>query len=141
MSWSRPRAVVVPVDFSDQAMEAVRQAREHAVGGVVHVVHVLLPLPVGTPGAFFGSVDDAGRKGHVITALEEAFPDRHGLAFHALVDDPGRAITTLAEEVSAELIVMPSHGRTGLSRLLLGSVAERVVRLAHCPVLVLRRPG
>ena len=47
-------------------------------------------------------------------------------------------ITELAAELKADLIVLPSHGRTGLKRLLIGSVAERVVRLAHCPVLVLR---
>ena len=43
-----------------------------------------------------------------------------------------------ADEWGADLIVMPSHGRSGVKRLLIGSVAERVVRLAHCPVLVLR---
>jgi nucleotide-binding universal stress UspA family protein len=52
--------------------------------------------------------------------------------------DPGREIAAHAEELHAELIVMPSHGRTGLSRLFIGSVAERVVRLAHCPVLILK---
>ena len=53
--------------------------------------------------------------------------------------DPGHEIVKYAEEIDADLIVIPSHGRTGLTRLLIGSVAERVVRLAHCPVLVLRK--
>ena len=48
-------------------------------------------------------------------------------------------IADFAQEKKAELIVLPSHGRTGLTRLLLGSVAEKVVRLAHCPVLVLKK--
>ena len=52
--------------------------------------------------------------------------------------DPGNQIVDFAERISAELIVIPSHGRTGIERLLLGSVAERVARLAPCPVLVLR---
>ena len=52
--------------------------------------------------------------------------------------DAGHEIANLAERRGAELIVLPSHGRTGIKRLLIGSVAERVVRLAHCPVLVLR---
>ncbi|MEZ6094353.1 MAG: universal stress protein [Pirellulaceae bacterium] len=52
--------------------------------------------------------------------------------------DPGSEITRFAKENDAGLIVISSHGRTGVSRLLLGSVAERVVRLAPCPVLVLR---
>ena len=58
-----------------------------------------------------------------------------------MIGDPGSEITKLAKEVGAHLIIMPSHGRTGISRLLLGSVAERVLRLSHCPVLVLRGDG
>ena len=48
-------------------------------------------------------------------------------------------IVDYTERTDSDLIVLPSHGRTGVSRLLLGSVAERVCRYAHCPVLVLRR--
>ena len=58
--------------------------------------------------------------------------------FQVRFGDPGREIAGFAETLHAELIVMPSHGRTGLSRFLIGSVAERVVRLAHCPVLILK---
>ena len=54
--------------------------------------------------------------------------------------DPGLMIADYADEVHADLIVMPSHGYHGVKRLLLGSVAERVLRHANCPVLVLRRP-
>ena len=50
----------------------------------------------------------------------------------------GHEITTFAEENGAGLIVMPSHGRTGLAHIFIGSTAERVVRFSHCPVLVLR---
>ena len=55
-----------------------------------------------------------------------------------VIGDPGHEITEYAEEIGASLIITPSHGRTGLSRLLIGSVAERVVRLAKCPVMVLK---
>jgi nucleotide-binding universal stress UspA family protein len=58
---------------------------------------------------------------------------------HAVVGDAGREITELAEREGADLIVIPSHGYGFLKHMLLGSVAERVVRLAHCPVLVLRK--
>jgi nucleotide-binding universal stress UspA family protein len=54
--------------------------------------------------------------------------------------DPGLIIADYADEVHADLIVIPSHGYHGVQRLLLGSVAERVLRHANCPVLVLRRP-
>ena len=50
-----------------------------------------------------------------------------------------KRLPELASSEQAELIVLSSHGRTGISRLLIGSVAEKVVRLAHCPVLVLRK--
>ena len=85
-------------------------------------------------------VDDATRKSHVLDALKERLADARyqGVEMRVEVGDPGRQITEVAEEVGADLVVVPSHGRTGLTRLLLGSVAERVVRLAHCPVLVLR---
>ncbi|HBE68502.1 MAG TPA: hypothetical protein DDW52_10180, partial [Planctomycetaceae bacterium] len=52
--------------------------------------------------------------------------------------DPGQITADRADELGAELIVVGSHGRTGLSRLVLGSTAERVTRLAHCAVLVVK---
>ncbi len=61
------------------------------------------------------------------------------LELHILEGDPGHEIVKLADTLKADLIVMPSHGRTGLAHVLIGSVAERVIRLAHCPVLVLRK--
>jgi universal stress protein A len=60
---------------------------------------------------------------------------------HRLITgDPATAIARVAEEEGAELIVMGTHGRTGLLRLLMGSVAEAVVRRAPCPVLTLKQP-
>ena len=53
--------------------------------------------------------------------------------------DPGHEIAHYAEEISADLVAIPSRGRSGFTRILLGSVTERVVRLAHCPVLVLKK--
>jgi nucleotide-binding universal stress UspA family protein len=50
-------------------------------------------------------------------------------------------ILTFAEEENIDLIVMASHGRTGLSRLLMGSIAEGVMRRAHCPVLIVKQPA
>lgn len=75
--------------------------------------------------------------------LVRRLPDEGLTDAHAAVriGDPGGEIAAFAEELGAELIVLPSHGRTGLRRLLIGSVAERVIRLAHCPVLVLRNGG
>ena len=68
--------------------------------------------------------------------LLERMLARHGADGAIRVRSGG--IANYAREQGAALIVMPSHGRTGLSHLLIGSVAERVVRYASCPVLVLR---
>ncbi len=54
---------------------------------------------------------------------------------------PARVISLVGAEIDADLIVMGTHGRTGLPRILMGSVAEHVVRMATCPVLTVRPPG
>ncbi|MEZ4321762.1 MAG: universal stress protein [Myxococcota bacterium] len=104
------------------------------------MLHVLLPLHPGDPGAVWGAVDDESRAASVTAALRERL-DALGLSeatIHTRVGDPGRRIALVAKTLGADLVVMPSHGRTGLERLLLGSVAERVARLSPCPVLILR---
>ncbi|MCP6770051.1 universal stress protein, partial [Klebsiella pneumoniae] len=74
-------------------------------------------------------------------ALREklAGPQYAGIQTAVLRGEPAHGIANYAQEKGIELIVIPSHGRTGITRLLIGSVAERVVRLAHCPVMVLRK--
>ena len=65
-------------------------------------------------------------------ALAQTLPLKEG--------DAGTEILRTAKEISSDIIVMGSHGRTGLSRLLMGSVAEAVSRKAHCPVLTVKHP-
>ncbi len=60
--------------------------------------------------------------------------------YHYVTGEPAHEICRLAKNESIDLIVMSSHGRSGTSRLLLGSVAERVMRNAHCPVLIVKQP-
>jgi universal stress protein A len=60
------------------------------------------------------------------------------LEHHLVIGTPGEDIVRLADESNADLIVIGSHGRTGLTRLLMGSVAERVMRTAKCPVLIIK---
>jgi nucleotide-binding universal stress UspA family protein len=87
------------------------------------------------------TIDDNSRREHAAEVLRQRLSDpKHlGVRIEILFGDPGSEIADYAQRHSADLIVLPSHGRTGLKRLLLGSVAERIVRLAHCPVLVLRQ--
>jgi nucleotide-binding universal stress UspA family protein len=106
----------------------------------LRVVHVLPMLEVSAPGVIWEAIDDASRQTHA----DQALADRLGSLGLAnakrivLFGDPGREVADYAQKSAADLIVLPSHGRTGLSRLLMGSTAERIVRMAHCPVLVLR---
>jgi nucleotide-binding universal stress UspA family protein len=132
--------IVAPVDFSQDADRGVDAALEIATSpGHVTVIHVATPLTAMEPYGWDVVDDDVRRE-----RLEESFRQRYaapkyaGIRFAVRFGDPGHEIAAFAKELPAGLIVMPSHGRTGFAHLLIGSVAERVVRLAHCPVLVLR---
>jgi len=141
MSWLPKQNVLVPVDFSEQSIKAVDLALDLVEDtSHVHVVHVLPPVSYVEPGVVWIVDDDDARRHRLKLALKErlASPQYEKVQLHVLIGDPGETIADLAAELKADLIVLPSHGRTGLKRLLIGSVAERVVRLAHCPVLVLR---
>lgn len=143
MAWLPKQKVVVPVDFSDESLDALQIARENFVDDASHLyaIHVLPELSPSEPGVIWDKIDDKSRCRHAEESLRQKLGDGdyEGLNVHVVVGNPGKEITDYAAEIGAELIALPSHGRTGLSRVLLGSVAERVVRLAHCPVLVLRK--
>ena len=142
MTWLPRRIVVVPIDFSDDSFAALDTAVEMVDNPAdLRVVHVLPELEPAEPGVIWHTIDDVGREEHATKALEAELLKRghEGLAIHVCIGDPGHAIANYAEELDAGLIVLPSRGKKALKRLLLGSVAERVVRLAHCPVLVLKR--
>lgn len=145
-----PRQILVPVDFSPSAWRAFELASTLAATyqAQVDVLHVWdLPLlahpeEIATgsrlPPSFVESVRD-----HAQLHLEgfKARAKDAGLAIRkaeAVAGSPYPTIVEMAERGSYDLIVVGSHGRTGFSRALLGSVAERVVRHATCPVLVAR---
>lgn len=142
MAYFPKKLVVVPVDFSQESLEAVQVGRqlvdapEH-----LHVIHVLIDITPLEAGEVWGVIDPQVRIEQAQRLLREKLADRQYQGVHTavLMGEPAHAIANYAQEKQAELIVIPSHGRTGLTRLLIGSVAERVVRLAHCPVLVLRK--
>lgn len=134
--------VLVPIDFSEAAFEA----QEATLAWVphpshLHVLHVLPHLNPGDPGMAWQTVTPITRRQHVVQAFRDRFPapEYEQVQFTVLIGDPSTEIVDYAKQKKISLIVLPSHGRTGLGRLMIGSVAERVVRLAPCPVLVLRR--
>ena len=139
MVWKINNAVVVPFDFSEHSRAALKRALCVAESAQqVHVLHVLPFLVPTEPGVVWATIDDAHRIEHALQNLRDALsdPEHAEVHFEVRIGDPGQVTVDRAEELGAELIVIGSHGRTGISRLFLGSVAERVVRLAHCPVLV-----
>jgi len=141
MGWLPKNCVVVPFDFSEQSDRALESAQVFVAGlSSLHVVHVLPTIELAEPGVIWETIDDEARRRHAEGAFAERFAKTpfEKVDFHVRFGDPGREIAAFAEELHAELIIMPSHGRTGLSRLFIGSVAERVVRLAHCPILILK---
>ncbi len=133
--------VLVPFDFSDEARGAIDTALQLvAAPANVRVVFALQDLSPLEMGEMWNTIDDKVRRDHALMAMREklAEPQYAQTSLEVVFGDPGHAITQYASENKVDLIVLPSHGRTGIQRLLIGSVAERIVRYAHCPVLVLR---
>ncbi len=141
MSWTAKNCILVPYDFSAHSLRAVDMAIEMSTSPQqVHVLHVLPYLIPAEPGVIWADVDDSQRIDHAKRALDDALrgPQYAAINRHVVVGDAGGTCVDKADELQADMIILPSHGRTGVSRLLLGSVAERIVRLAKCPVLVIK---
>ena len=141
MNWLPRKTVVVPIDFSDDSFASLETAREMVSDtSSIHVLHVLPMLEAADPGVIWQTIDDKSRLQHAKVAITEELEKRawHDMPVEVLIGDPGREIVAHAQHLDAGLVVIASHGQGGFKRLLLGSVAERVVRLAHCPVLVLK---
>ncbi|PSQ42546.1 hypothetical protein BRD17_08615 [Halobacteriales archaeon SW_7_68_16] len=142
------RTILVPTDGSDPAARAVREAVALAetTDGTVHALSVIDDdAVVGTaPDDYVGGLDEVydAIEGHSERAVERAADTCRDadLAVRTAVrtGTPDVEITEYADEIAADLIVMGTHGRRGLSRLLLGSTTERVVRTATRPVLTVR---
>ena len=142
MSGLHAKKIVAPVDLSDESLAALGTAVDMAGSpSDVHAVHVIPELNLSEPGVIWQEIDNSGRKQHAEQELFKKLSDGKFAQVHIEIEvgDPGHCVADFAKRIGADLIVMPSHGRTGLAHMLLGSVAERVVRLSHCPVLVLRK--
>src|SRR5215468_4044890 len=139
---------LVPVDFSEHANQAVEYAIALAskLGARVTLLHVIQLLPLGSgdmgvtvPYTYMQDLeaDSTSRMQAYLervtaAGLEGAMAVVHGVPFQEIL------ATAKAQQI--DLIIMGTQGRTGLHHVLMGSVAEKVVRLAPCPVLVVREP-
>lgn len=127
------KRILFATDFSESARHALSEGASLArrLGAEIHLIHVLalhdadpavasdLLLSAVPPGA-----EDVVKERQVVRALR-----------------PELGIVHAAREGGYDLIVLGTHGRTGLKHVVMGSVAERVVQLAGCPVLTVRQPG
>lgn len=139
------RRILVPCDFSEYSEKALTWALAMAERWRSHVLllHVI-PRPAYPPmlmGSYFNVAEfeaslqaDAESRAKEIVTRSGNKPIQ--IDTQVVIGEPFHDICRIAEQEKVDLIVMGSHGRTGLSHVLLGSVAERVVRHAPCPVLV-----
>lgn len=142
MAFQPKKSILVPIDFSDRSFEALDTALDMAESpAAVHAVYVLLDLSPMEPGELWGTIDVSGRTKSALEALKKRLsaPKYQNIQCSVEFGDPSTMVTEVAKRENSDLIILTSHGRTGLSHLLIGSVAERIVRMAHCPVLVLRK--
>jgi len=144
----RFRTIVVPTDFSDCAQMALLYAMDLVEpDGRIVLCHVVddLPLSYGYVGVAFTAGDIRTRISEEaekeLQSVVPSNPDRIRIETHLLHGAPQREILKLVGSVQADLVVMGTHGRSGLEHALMGSVAERVIRKAPCPVLVVREGG
>jgi nucleotide-binding universal stress UspA family protein len=144
------RRVLVPTDFGGPSSTALLYGRAlcDAFGAALHVLHVVEdPFVVGAAvHGYLAAVPDLRER--ALTEgqrrLDEAVPEEErraaGLETVVRMGRPCEEILRYAGDKDVDLVVMGTHGRTGVAHLLLGSVAERVVRTAPCPVLTVRHP-
>jgi len=147
-TMSRVKRLLVPTDFSATSEIAFNYALDMAArdGASIHLLHVIEDasfaaaypdgLYVELPGLRDQLIGEAQKRLDAVAAVCAAA--KVEAATQVIVGRPSDAITAEANTRGTDLIVMGTHGRGGLAHLLLGSVAERVVRSAACPVLIVR---
>ena len=141
--------ILVPVDFSPASLKALEYAADFAkpLGAELSALFVVEPIYYAVPdlagaaaGTTVGLIEEQRKSGkRQLERLQARYAKRR-IKLRTLLQTgtPYQAIVDSAKSLRADLIVMSTHGRTGMTHLLLGSVAERVVRTASCPVLTIR---
>ena len=143
--------ILLPTDFSEQSHGAAAYACSFAekFGAELHLLHVVQDLVTMVPEPGLAYPPPANYTAELVAAAEQALarlPDPSLTANLSVVRTtrqgaPFVEIIRYARDNNVDLIVMGTHGRSGLAHVLLGSVAERVVRKAPCPVLTVRPAG
>jgi nucleotide-binding universal stress UspA family protein len=138
--------ILIPTDFSEHSRQASKYACELAKRFIaeLHLLHVVQPLVLPESGGLLpqDEVDwEEGRKKDLEELKEPGFEHATRVIRTVQTGTPFVEIVRYARDNDIDLIVMGTHGRTGLMHALIGSVAERVVRKSPCPVLTVRPEG
>ena len=137
--------ILVPVDFSDASAQALEYATDIAktCGATLHLLHAyesplleLKPYDFAFPLPLLDEIRDAASER--LDKWRDRVPPDVPVKARLSPRPATLAIEQVEEEIGADLVVMGTRGHTGLKHVLLGSVAERTVRTAHCPVLTLK---
>lgn len=132
------KRILCPVDFDDSAEAALQEASAlaRASSGTVILFHAVYINPIGPDGLMLTKLQEAAQR-EARVKLGQMTEHLGQAACEMIVDVgyPADSILAAARAANADLIVMTTHGRRGVSRLLLGSVAEQVIRLSLTPVL------
>ncbi len=145
MTTSKKPTILVPVDFQEPSHQALSLATEYArrLEMDITLMHVFVIPAVVYPG--FEPIVAPGLPEEIATAARSAMDQvvKSSGAQHSILrsGDPATEILKAIEEIKPALVVMGTHGRTGLSRMFLGSVAEKLVRQSQAPVLTVRSPA
>jgi nucleotide-binding universal stress UspA family protein len=147
----RAKRILWPTDFSELALHAGKYARSFRdlFQSELHIIHVVVapvpleaaltmpaevPLAVPEPDLLDGARETLNR------IIAEHFGGDPAIKYDAFFGTPWSAVCEYARQQAIEFIVICTHGRTGLQRVLIGSTAERIVQHAPCPVLVVKNP-
>jgi nucleotide-binding universal stress UspA family protein len=140
------RRILFPTDYSERSRKALGYAGalardQGALLVILHAVETLGPENV-TYGEMGSQLQPEGYRQRLWADLHRVRPPQPGVQIEYVLseEDPVAAILATAVQHKCDLIVMGSHGRSGIKHFLLGSVAEKVVRRAPCPVLVIKDP-
>jgi len=150
--FDKLKSLLAPIDFSSYSIDTAARAYEltKTVGGRLHMLHVVVPhhslLPLIPLVADAERARELAREASMVEQAEEELArlkaermeNSPTVTTLALVGPPAAKIREYAAEQNVDLILVSSRGRTAIEHMLIGSVAEKLVRTAHCSVVVLR---
>jgi nucleotide-binding universal stress UspA family protein len=146
---SRFEKILVPIDFSEHSTAALEVAIElaNAFDSKLHLLHCyqiqpggISPYGIAIPSSYFTEIRDTAAR-QLAEWQAKHVPAGIPVDASTMSEFPSKAITMTAEEIGADLIVMGTRGLSGFKHVMLGSVAERTVRIAPCPVMTVHAPG